>query len=523
MTARRVLSNARIDSAPHASVCWALVIVLTAALGLAWTARASAQQTSTHSFLKANLVDPNIWDDETMREINKVLGNSYANLQVVVSACASRGFAERAVGRLQGHFSVAASRDYSKTEGYLVTLSKKYGEVRRGDRHVEGLRTGTESETRAYRYVHGWLGAWIKAMRANADTTAQGLFDAAKQNDYNLSRHTNDGPKFVSGGNGNQATVGDGAMGRNALIWDAFSGGGEESVSLYTGLEARGYNPGNAYDPSTIDLAYSNADRIDATGDRNPALRHPDAASGEGPSVPVHFQPTKDSLFGQNKMLARLRSGLDANANNRKALIVIGSHGGSEKRKDEKVGALPGERDQGRVITSGATTILDLDAAFLDLFFTGTGVDDDPVQARVSTAAVFFTTSEESGSETVQVFLELPLDPPVLLGATVLNGDSAGHTYEIPIDDAVMRDLFENDRLAGLTAELRFELGTAAFRLATEWDFELDELDHYGVGLATPAVSVAQPIPMPGVSSSVRIVIVALILGVLARRCRLAA
>jgi len=37
-------------------------------------------------------------------------------------------------------------------------------------------------------------------------------------------------------------------------------------------------------------------------------------------------------------------------------------------------------------------------------------------------------------------------------------------------------------------APIQFTFPSGSFRVATEWDFELDHLSHYGVGLATPAV-----------------------------------
>jgi len=451
-----------------------------------------------HSFVKGSGDDVKdaVWDHEFLKKMKDTLGNSYESLQVVVSSCCSRGFADYARGYLQGDFSVIASRDYNKEEGYLSTnQTARFGS--NPDVEKEGLAVGGSVNPRndPIWYVHGFLGAWIKAMRANANATAQDLFDAAKGGDYNVSRHTANGPKIVAdnAGNGLRSKVGDGTRGRNALVWDAFAGGGSEAISIFSGLRGRGYDPNTEWNPSTIELAYGlmgNNDPLEFDGEG--LLRRPGARAREGASLPVRYKANRENLW---TMIGNLRTGLNANPGMRKALVVLGAHGNSEKRKvDKEPDPRPNESNQGRIMTPGSRTVLALEQEFVDLLLKG-AVVPDPTLARSGPAFLTMTTAQESGPLSVQVLID-----GVQAGYVQLQGSSGGHSYTLPVEDAVLRTLYTSGAFADLVLEVGFYFASGSFRVATEWDFELGGYRHYGIGLAGPPLQRLfdlDPTPLP--------------------------
>jgi len=483
-----------------------LALLAAAALFVFGTPPAAAQgaREELHSYIKGHMDDEekSVWDYELIKEIKGWGADTYHNLLIVVSSCCSRGFAEHARNVLPGKFCVTVSRDFGKGEGYLTGTDSKYagGE---GDREKEGASithflTYNPNRDEYKKYVHGWLGAWVKELRRDTACTAQSLATAAKDGDYQASRHTANWPGFVSGDDGERNRLDDGPRGRNALIWDAFNGG-DESVIAYLGLEACGFNPNNEWNPATLDLAFmdggfaprNNRDlRILQNGER--AIRRPDAPPSEGPSVPVHFKANRENLF---RMLGRLKDGLNANAGQRKGVIVLGGHGNSKKVKIElQSNATPGLPRQGRTMTSGATTEVTLEPDFVQLFLLGS-VTQDAALSRDGAAFLDFATSEESAPMSVTVLLD-----GIAAGTAQLSGGSLGRRYVLPLSNATLQTLHAARAFEDLRVEVRFSMPSGSFRLATDWDFEAGVSPGFGVGLAGPplaTVRLGAPPPLP--------------------------
>lgn len=422
-----------------------ILLVILAGAGGAWAdaGAARAEDAEEHSYLQS-ADGKKIYDDELTAVLKQKLGGAYQNLQVVVSACHSGGFAgEAAKGAgLLGNWSLATPRD----KDHVCTENAYNKERMFGE---DGLKIGEW-------YYQGWTAQWLKKLREDLKATATKLAEYAKEHD-----HRPDDPQFEFGGTGDKSTVRDGEKSNHALIWaaavnDKFI---ENFASeLYGSLRAAGYND------ATIDYAY-------------------DTKAGQKvKGIDVDRDATKAKL---ETMLEDLRTLLDANPGKEKAFLFVRGHGNTEVRKAEKQpDPQPGQPGQGKDVPAGGETSLELGPAFAGRLFDEV-VGDDPDVVRVAAPAVTLTTFSETAAGETFVFLD-----SVFVGSLTLLGSPTGGDYEVPIDDARLLELHLAGALDDLAVEVRF-YPPGSFRIATEWDFELSHLPHYGIGLAGPAVAPA--------------------------------
>lgn len=430
----------------------ALGVMLSLAIAGTIVPAARAQDTEEHSYV-AGVDDNRLYDDELIKCLKTELGDVYQNLQIVVSACFSGGFASAAEGELAGNWSVNTARDIDHSHTYHRTTDPN---------NMKGGETGLKIGNKWY---HGWKPQWIKQLNADKDSTSQALADYAKTHDHLVGGN----PQFKFAGTGNASKVHDGVKSNHALIWssDADSWEADLMGQLITGLEAAGY------DKDTIDYAYGNEAGQKVNGkdvDRN---------------------ATKANL---KQMLKDLRTDLNAHPGEEKAFIYLNSHGGTERRKAEKKEQAVEETGfQGKKFTDGASTTLELSPKFADLLLEET-VLDDPGLTRFNNPALEISTTEEAMSGLVDVFID-----GVQAGSLVLQGEVFGADYSIELQDAVMFDLAALGALDDQALEVSFQFDDPEnmFRVATEWDFALDEfnLSHYGIGLATGAFLAKVPVP----------------------------
>jgi hypothetical protein len=151
---------------------------------------------------------------------------------------------------------------------------------------------------------------------------------------------------------------------------------------------------------------------------------------------------------------------------------------------------------QGRQYDASQSTLsLALTPEMVSTFFEGHGTDD-PFLDSFGRPTFFLTTSEE--------FLDV--DPVgvaingVSIGVVPLLGTSVGAHYALALDDVALDALRSSDSFVAnnFTADIAFRFGSGSFRVATEWDFDLGELPHWGIGLTGPALgAVDVRVPAP--------------------------
>ncbi|MBC7833931.1 MAG: hypothetical protein H7Y88_02385 [Phycisphaerales bacterium] len=392
-------------------------------------------------------------DTELMKALRDSLGGLYENLQVVVGACGSEGFAAEGKRLLGGSFSVATSTSYTKCEGFGTGAEVRNGKT--------GLALGENT------WAHGWTPQYLRGIEGDADRTAAQLAQFAKDNDYK----GNMGGRFEFGGTGNDAKIRDGSGGSRAMVFYTESDHRLfDPVKVDAVLKARGYT--NA----TIDWAYS-------------SLNPGDEAGG----VPIDFGASYESLTAANGIIAGTRTYLQADTGHRKSLIVFRAHGSSEARKaPRQENPQEGAPRQGMSYTPGAggiSLIMNEDdlLTFFEEFRT-----DDPELDRFdgSRPMIMLTTSEEFYSGPVGVMVD-----GLNAGTILMNGSLNGATYSLDLSDSVWDGLFTSGALDDLLVDVEFDLPTGSFRFATEWDQSLMDLNHFGVGLVGPGILA---IPAPG-------------------------
>jgi len=416
---------------------------------------AAVEVTKTHSFVESTDKEK-VFDDWFTKLLKDKLDTTYQNLQIVVHACMSGGFAfepKSGINPLAGNWSASTPRD----QVYKVSVSRK-----KPDRTSapSGLKIGDW-------FYHGWKAQWIKKLKENAAATAKQLFEYATANDIHrpgpavpTRRWPTIVPQFEFGGTGDGSKINDGRMSNHALLWSPDSDTAPDKSDLMTELYSRLIAAG--YTNDTIDYAF-------------------DTNAGENVNGrPVDRNATKEQL---SKMVTKLKEALEAHPGDEKAFIWLNAHGNTEKRKAEKQSSpVPGNRRQGKIIVPDGSVRLELDAPFVQSFFEDTGTDDPEVQ-RDGFPTVLVTTSEEQYAGPVTVSLD-----GVDVGQLILLGASTGADYELEIDDTRVLELFESGTLNDLLVDVVFDFPSGDFRIATEWDFYLDDLSHYGVGLGAPPI-----------------------------------
>jgi len=195
-------------------------------------------------------------------------------------------------------------------------------------------------------------------------------------------------------------------------------------------------------------------------------------------------------------MVQGLATRLAADNGNLTAFVYIGGHGNVEKVKGDTLpNASSGLAAQGKHITDGEGTTLELDTDFVAQFFEGTQVITPDTQ-RVLPASIGVRTFSEDFAGQVEVFLD-----GIDVGVLELGGSAMGGEYKLDIPDPVMSDLYAQGVLNDLSADITFAFPQGVpsidgFRVATSWDFDLGLTEFYGIGLAAPSVmAIAVPGP----------------------------
>ncbi|MCP4591494.1 MAG: PEP-CTERM sorting domain-containing protein [bacterium] len=422
--------------------------ILSAFLCTSWSAHyVSAAVTTTHSYIPSFDKKP-VFDFAFMKSVKDKLGGLYHNLQIVVAACKSGGFADEATKRLGGKYSVATSRNKVEIEKFLPYYSKMY-------KGKEGYRHRIDPPG----YAHGWEPQWAKKLLDDKNATAKQLFDAAVANDYDSERAT---ARFVSKNDGKLAKIKDGPDGSRALVWYNWGDLGAGSWAVVDSLTKAGYSD------TEIDWAYRNA--------KGAEIGH------ETKYIPDR-NATKQDLTNQ---LWTMKTFLQT-AGDQKAFILLSGHGSVAKLKAEEV---PERADSGIGVQyfHDNSLTLELDTEFVtDLFedLAVLGDLDDPDVVREGEPTIIVNTAEEydaGGSGIVQVLID-----DLFIGAFELEG-TGFNSYSLDIDDATLTSLY--DSLNGdLVAEVKFLMDDGAwFRVASDDNFEAGLTESFGIMLAGPGL-----------------------------------
>lgn len=439
--------------------------------------------TETHSYLQAPDSEK-VFDYQLAESIRKALGGKFDDLTVVISACMSGGFATEIGAKLMnqvGKWSVTTSRDQSKVERFAETDSKVY-------ERFEGLKSQTDPD----KWIHGWEAVWVKQLLSHPNSTIQQLYDAAKTGDYDQAGAKTSRLQFSAAGNQSKVSLDDKSR---SLVWynyDRAAGAG--AYQLYRGLIGAGFSD------DRILFAYDN-------------LAGGDLARGDERPSPVDENATKKNLIldgtaGSGKFLVEIAKGLDtAEKGQKKATIYLGSDGNIAKVKQEKVeNPQPGEATQGRVFSPlDSATSLELDPTFINAFFLDVAGPGLPDMHRAGLPQFRWITADETYSGRVDVYIE-----GFLAGSVDMLGRSGGGVYRIDLSDGLLLDLYYRSSLLGdLVADIAFKFDQGSFRIATDWDFELDRADGYGVALVAPPLR--STVPEPGTLALLGLGVVALV------------
>jgi hypothetical protein len=393
-------------------------------------------------------------------------GVPYQNLQIVVTACYAGGFATRATyvsGGLTHHWSVSTPRD--TLHGYSWT----FGPNKKTEGTI-GLELGGK-------WHHGWFPQWLRKLELSPDAGAAVLADFAKTN----TSWKGGNPLFEFEGTGNGSSVHDGSFGNLALVWCAVVDGRTEFddakeaqiARLYALLETAGY------DDTYIDLAYLNR-----------ALGGPPLRGAEADDKPINRNATKNNLKEMLLEADDWLGSIPSERDEKKLLIVLDAHGNSEVRRAErKTGWVPNQTDQGKLVTPGGGSTLEISADFLNNLFEGVTVDD-PKITRHGSPALLLTTSAETHAGPVTVHFD-----GVAVGTIAMENSPNGGNYQLFLPDSVLTALWGGGSgvLHDGSVAVTFDFPSGDFRIATEWDFEIEDLEHYGIGLAGPPVDGGHP------------------------------
>ena len=437
------------------------------------------------------------YDYELMKLINDKLGDSYENLQIVVSGCFSGGFVKQAT---MGNFRLPPNKNWSVTattdqETPYVWKSLKitnnqyveWDSQQKAEglhiRDVEHYDSPKDTYTGKDKYAHGFLPYYIRKYEegVTAETEsgpgAKEVFDQAKEDAevYAQSRHDDKPgvPQYGSSGTGDTEKLRGGHSSNHALIWSPAPAKelNHDSSSelqktlekidleLYRLLEQAGYSKD---DPdNSIDLAW---------GDVPQGKTHLGKIVNRGPATLDTLKAMLDDLAG--------KLGPEENV-----FIYIHSHGNVEINKTNAASfASCGQLKAGRKLTSNDLTTLECDSSFVIKLLEDVTTDDPRVR-RSGYAAVTLSTSEESYYGPVDVTLD---GMPV--GSFEMNGFADGSDYEIPIDDTTLASLDGGGIFDDGRVDVAFSFPFGDFRVATQWDLGVNGLHHYGIGLAAPPV-----------------------------------
>jgi len=427
-----------------ASRVW--MVALVAGASLAMTQAASAQN-KNQSWISA--FGGKFSDTELMKAMRGRLGGLYQNLQVVVSVCGCEGFSLEGQRLLNGDFSVATSRKFTLCETYLFSNNEK-----------ENDKTGLKVRADPARYMHGWYAEYFRGIEGDATRTAQQLHDFAVANDFKGNMN---GSRIEGNAAGKLATIGDGAMGRRAAMWHTF-GHGLQVKTVDGILKANGYNN------DRIDWAYA------------------DQGGNELEGVPIDRDGDRDTMFGPTGVIENMRTYLQGQEGQRKALFVLSAHGTYGARKAEKKeDAQPSQPRQGKSYTPGSGMNLEIepdDDVFRRGFFEGFRTDDPALEALAGDHPMFLlSTIEEDYTGLVAVLCD-----GVDIGSFSMLGLPDGGNYRFDLSDAAWAGLFDAGALADSMLSFTFAFGSGEFQVATEWDQELFDLDNFGIQLVGPGV-----------------------------------
>lgn len=416
-----------------------------------------------------------IFDDEILKAIQKQLGGKYQNLQLVVSACYSGGFVDPVITKILGdaNWSISAATTLEKQENFTAAnVEKLKPDGPPGLKITDNL------------YFHGWGPQWIRKLASDANATSSQLADFATANQIDEPKYVS--PKqFAFKGTGDQSKIRDGTDDSRMVFWQS----GLDIIlgrKKHVGFSAKAYETfrTRGYTDEKIDFALEDFKGADINGANTFA---------GGPMKPDR-NASRDELFKQIEDLgAQLTPA--ANPPKKKALLWLRAHGNVETRKAElRNGYLEGLALQGQQYDATHSALsLSLPTDLVQTFFEGHGTDD-PALDKYGRPTFLLTTVEESpdlGPVGVSI-------NGVPIGQILMQGSSQGGNYSLPLDEVALNSLLASNSFVSnnYLADVAFSFASGSFRVATEWDFLLGELPHWGVGLTGPALATA-PVPEP--------------------------
>ncbi|MGH7176561.1 MAG: hypothetical protein ACREJC_04190, partial [Tepidisphaeraceae bacterium] len=176
----------------------------------------------------------------------------------------------------------------------------------------------------------------------------------------------------------------------------------------------------------------------------------------------------------------------------KKSLIYLHAHGNVESRKVVlRNGYIPDTEGQGETYTPASAAVsLELLPDVVSDFFEGT-LDDDPDLDSAGRPTLRITTSEEIGLvDPVSVFLD-----GIDIGQVDMDGSTLGGDYSLELSDSALTQMRDLGVLSDNLVDVSFGIPTGSFRVATEWDFDLRDLSHWGIGLTGPGLMGEVPEP----------------------------
>jgi hypothetical protein len=284
------------------------------------------------------------------------------------------------------------------------------------------------------------------------------------------------------------ATIRNGPQGSRAAVWHTF--GRELQVTKFDEiLKARGYTN------DTIDWAFA------------------DQGGNMYGGVPIDQDGDRMTMFGATGAIENMRTYLNAMAGMRKALFVLSAHGTTERRVAERrENPQPDMPGQGRTYTPGSgmnMTLDPMDEVFRRGFFEGFRTDDPMLEAFAGDRPMFMLNTifeDYSGPLTV-------LCDGVNIGSISMLGLSSGSSYRLELTDLAWDALYQVGALDDDLLSFTFNFPSGSFQVSTEWDQQIFDLTHYGIGLMGPGI-IEVPTPHAGM------IIGAASIGLMSRRRR---
>ncbi|MGH7176020.1 MAG: C13 family peptidase, partial [Tepidisphaeraceae bacterium] len=179
-----------------------------------------------------------VYDDEFVKAVKEKLEGRYQNLQVMISACKSGGFADQAFAKWSD------SQNWS-----LTTATNQSKDTFNNEGNAQNFE-GHDGLSYPGGYFHGFTPQWLKKINDDANATAVNLYDFAKDKQFQNARGEQS-PQFKSRGTGAAAKIHDGSDANYLLFWQSRLD--YQKVNL--ALKAYQIFRGRGYDHPDIDCA----------------------------------------------------------------------------------------------------------------------------------------------------------------------------------------------------------------------------------------------------------------------------